>query len=500
MIMRNCLVILAFICLYIASIGHTATHEVNIGSARLDISMRQASPHSGKELLGVHSLWWGVQDDLLDKTTLRLYPPVEQLLKQVDSVMRYGGGANEISWRMCIGEMSSREARKVVNWAGPMRCQFGINEYLEVMSSLGVSETWFIANLVSDGEGDESISTVAKEAASWASYVRERATRSTRYWELGNELERGKYRWESSRIAQRASAVANAIQQVDSSARLVLPLIEYNAAGQPKRAVFNEQLLRDFQEPLTGVALHLYYDGAPGGPSIRTQLKTVQESADLFRQIKGKPAEVWITEHGRWPEGTPADPDWKKNWHTTNDIEGALSTADFLIGIAQIKDVAGAMVHGLRAGPWNVFEKTPAGLKPSGIGMLLELLASTPHDKRLQTRSRSQNSSSYAGGYDFRGTAFLDKSGSVMSLWAVNRADKPTTVNLDFEGRNHQLQFLTGNALICTEAMAKNNCDSDSLSVVPLASSHFQTKNGEQFILLPAKSVVAVKFSLKGNP
>lgn len=499
MIIRNCLMILSFFFLNASSIGCAEPYEVNVGPARLDISMRQVSTNSGKSLLGVHSLWWGVQDYLFDSKQGRLYPPVELLLKHVGGVVRYGGGVNEISWRACIGDVSSREASKVVDWAGPMRCRFGISEYLDVVSSIDVAETWFIANLVSDGHGDEAISTVAGEAASWATYVRDHAPSKTRYWELGNELERGKHRWDPSRIAQRASAVAKEIHRADSNANLVLPLIEYNAAGQPKRSVFNEKLLRSFNEPLTGVALHLYYDGFPGGPSIRTQLRTVQESADLVRRIKGKPAQVWITEHGRWPKGMPADLDWKKNWHMTNDIDGALSTADFLIGLSQIEDVAGAMVHGLRAGPWNVFENTRSGLKPSGVGMLLGLLGTTPRDIRLQTRTMSQNHSAYAGGYDIRGAAFLDKSGTLMSLWVVNRNDQPTRVDIDFQENDRRLEYLDGNALVCLETTPNAECDSENLKVVPFSSSQIRVNNLEKHIVLPAKSVVAVKFSLKGT-
>lgn len=338
-----------------------STHIVSQGAYRITVADAKASRFDARELLGTHSLWWGYQSDLWIPGSTNSYPTVNTFFKKSGGLIRYGGGANEIPWQACSAPIADRTPVKAVSWAEPMKCLFGVPEYLSTVRANGGGGAWLIANIAGVDFQIYGLNEMLLSVGQAATSLRATGADLDRYWELGNELERGRYGWSPETIAARASAAAQEILQRDPLARLVLPLIEYNDPNQPPRTVFNQRLLTSMTQPVSRLALHLYYDGAPGGPSVPTQLNTITETAALYRQVHGQPSAIWITEHGRWPEGLPGALNWQDSWYKTNDMDGVLGTADFLIALTQIEDVAGAMLHGLRAGPWNVFDKAPRG-------------------------------------------------------------------------------------------------------------------------------------------
>lgn len=469
------------------------SYAVKNGAYEIVVEKSRVSSLEAVHLLGVHSLWWGHQNDLWVPGTSSNYPSVENFFQRVKGITRFGGGANEIPWTACSGSIITRQPVKAVDWAAPMPCLFGVPEYLNTLRKADNKNAWLIANIA--GNDYKSYSEIELQANSEAAatYLRSNSVDFNRYWELGNELERGRYQWPPEMIAKRASAAGQSILRKDPAAMLIAPLIEYNAANQPPRRAFNERLLKALSVPLAGVALHLYYDGSPGGPSIPTQISTVIETANIYQKVKGNPAAIWITEHGRWPEGDPSQKDWKANWYKTSDREGVIGTADFIIGLSQIPEVAGAMLHGVRAGPWNIFDKTATGPSASGVGKLLLLLADTGATKRLITATHSENQSGYKGGYDIRAAAFERADGSV-SIWVINRAATAITVNTDLSHNNPSLQFTTGNSLICLQSDGK--CAGDQFRVFAVSRAQAQARSGSFAISLPAHSVSTLTFAI----
>lgn len=466
--------------------------DVKLGTYRIEVTDKAVSRFDGRNLLGTHSLWWGYQKDLVSPITNESYPSVISFLAKTKSVIRFGGGVNEIPWKACADPLAARVEYKAVEWAGPMKCQFGINEYLSVIQQTGGKEAWLVANIAGIDYQLYSSTELVKSVGEAAVDMELHADNLMRYWELGNELERGRYNWSPEMIAQRASNAGKEIISKDPDAHLILPLIEFNAPNQPPRKIFNDRLLRAMKQPVDGVALHLYYDGAPGGPSIPTQLKTIVESAETYRAITGRAGEVWVTEHGRWPEGDGRNKEWKSNWYKTNDMDGVLGTADFLIAISQVADVAGAMLHGLRAGPWNVFEKTSADPCLSGVGLLLTLFADTSHDTRLQTHTSSLNKSGYKGGYDIRATAFSSEDKQKFSLWIVNRSPYSVSTKLSLSSRNSIAKFFKGNSLLCP--IANGKCSGNQFRLLSVNNSQIKNDKNGLSVILPARSVTALEF------
>lgn len=489
----RCIVALIFSGTVAASVAAQATYAVTQGAYRVEVTDAKVSAFTNRNLLGTHSLWWGYQADLMMPGGTKSYPVVSSFFSSTKGVIRYGGAANSIPWETCFGPVESRSALKIVDWAGPMKCAFGVSEYLATVRATGGKEAWLIANIVG-GLDRQLFSTedLKLETGQAASALEAAGNGLKRYWELGNELERGSYRWSPEMIAGRASVAGREIKDRDPGAQLILPLIEYDDPKQPSRRVFNERLLRAMTQPVDGLALHLYYDGAPGGPSIPTQINTIVDTAALYRRLKGHANAIWITEHGRWPEGLPSNNNWKASWYKTNNMDGVLGTADFLIALSQIEDVAGAMLHGLRAGPWNVFDKTALGPEPSGVGKLLLLLAETGQAARLQTHSFSQNQSSYKGGYDMRAAAFEDTSQQTISLWIINRAATPIAVDIDLPARAANSELIAGKSLVCP--VANGRCAGSQYLIFPVNKEQITNAGNGPNIKLAARSVTSLTF------
>lgn len=465
---------------------------VTSGEYHINVFDKFVSNFSARNLLGTHSLWWGYQKDLVSPITNKSYPSVLSFFYRTKGVIRYGGGANEIPWEACTGPVSSRKKVKAVSWAGPMQCRFGIEEYLSVVRASDGKESWLIANIAgTDYEllpMNQMVTTIGQAAL----YMKRSAVNLKRYWELGNELERGRYGWSPEKIARRASAAGVEISKIDTNARLILPLIEYDANKQPVRKVFNERLLRSMSHEVNGISLHLYYDGAPGGPSIPTQIRTVVESATLFREINGRQGEVWVTEHGRWPEGDTRSNNWEAQWYKTNDMDGVMATADFLIALAQVEDVAGAMLHGLRAGPWNVFEKSNHEPYLTGVGQLLDLFSEASSGNRLETRTVSLNQSKYKGGYDMRASAFVSPDNKIISLWVVNRSPVAITSQLTMPRHAVAAKLIKGSSLLCP--LVDGRCSGDQFKVFQVNPEQVKYNQDKLKLTLPSRSVSVFQF------
>lgn len=459
----------------------------------LRVSQETVSSLPVRDLLGIHSLWWGHKEGIFADDATGTRKEVIDLLAAAGGSLRYGGGANEISWRACAGPLHGRPAVKAAAWAGPMQCVFGIDEYLALAKAASSSSTWLISNIAGINHVPMPIDEMSLEAAAAARYVAAAAPVATRYWELGNELERGRYGWSPERIGERASAAGRAILSADPDARLVIPLIEFNHPKQPRRQVFNQRLMDDITVPVSAFALHLYYDGRPGGPPVSTQLETVRESARLIARSRHSSAAIWITEHGRWPEGSSDDPTWRSRWTQTNDMNGVMATADFLIGLTQIGKVKGAHLHGLRAGPWNVVERASnRAIVPTGVGELLALFGHSGAERRLISATTSRNDSGYAGGYDLRAAAFIGEDGQLV-VWAVNRAATPILMTIESEldvaaGGAHR-----GHSLVCVRPPAE--CSAGNFRTVSLGTLRANDGMPKQ-INLPAHSVSVLHLEL----
>lgn len=449
------------------------------------------------QFFGFSLEWVGFQDDLWDNQAQKVNPAVISALQAFPgAVYRYPGGtvANYFDWRASVGPQQSRPPRRAVGWKGPLVTRFGFNEYLDFLGEVG-GQAWLVANLYGDFDGEATATALSSQAAQWAAVARQ-ANANVLRWELGNELDRNQYQWSPEKYSARALQVARAIRAADPAARFVSMLEDYDAQRWTSAKTYNTQTSRALASLMPGQALHLYYDGPPGGPPVPHRLKYLCASADAVKAGSGRPASIWVTEHARWPAGKATDPDWKKNWGSASNLEGALSVADMVIALSQTPGVEGAFLHGIGglSGPWLLFHRTAAGLKPSAVYWALRVLRESMLDQVLESRTYSRNASGYAGGYDVRTSLLTDAARSKFVLWAVNRSGAASGVRLVLPMLAGKTVDVRHASLADANANANNVLDGQRL--MPKEASYPLTfdARGETLVNLPAYSVSAVSF------
>lgn len=383
-----------------------------------------------KDFLGVHALFWGVQHDLYANTPSKVSAEAIAILRSTNvGAVRYGGGVNEIDWRGCQGIVLERPKQKVAPWIDPVRCIFGVQEYEALNDELQFRSTWHIANVVGFEGGLRNTELLAKEAGDYAARVKELSGQRTRFWELGNELDRAWPSWTAKKIVEKSLPVAKEIKHADAEARLILPLIEFKSSLIKDDDEHNKFLINSFQGVVSEYALHLYYENDPWGPSVANRLAYTRKVIGFMYKAGIKSPAVWITEHARPPVGTPADSFWKKNWYQTNNHDAVIATADFLIGATQIPEIKGAFWHGLRAGPWNYIELDNTKLRPSRVARLFQVLNPTEDMQVLPTITYNKTRLYAPTRYLVRASAFVDKEKNLW-LWVVNRDEEAQAIQL----------------------------------------------------------------------
>lgn len=389
-----------------------------------------------RNMFGLHSLWWGVQDDLERDGEIR-DDVVDQLKAARVSIIRHGGGANELDWRACTGPRAKRAPKKVAAWLPPISCMFGPVEYEALLDRLGVGVTWHLANIVGFDNEISGVNVLAPSEAGRAGAVAAKSGQRETFWELGNEVDRGRLKWGAEEILRRAIPIGAAIKKQVPNTKLVLPLIEFRPPWIPNERAHNRRIIEGAKGFADDFALHVYYDNPPQGPSVENRLRYIAGVSDLIERLKS-PGRLWITEHGRWPQGDPSDKNWQRNWHQTDDADGVLSTSDFLIGLTQIDRVDGAMWHGLRAGPWNFLHVSKGGsVTPGGVAQLYTFLAPRERWTPQQTATTSVPMLTVPPvKYALRASAMRSSGDSKrLMVWVVNRSDREQDVTVRLSGK-----------------------------------------------------------------
>lgn len=497
--MWKLMTLILLLCLSFFSLADTCSGDPSLSCSASNLSeveigepLDGANPRDIKKILGIHALFWAVQSDLYANTSTKVSPQAVSILKNSGvGFIRYGGGVNEIDWHGCVGWVTDRPKQKLVDWAAPMRCIFGLAEYEKLNDELGLSSSWHIANVVGFEGKTNPIEGLVKDAAERALLVKELSSNRQRFWELGNELDRGVLRWSAAKITDRDLPVAKVILKSDPTARIIIPLLEYSPDWVKNADEHNRYLIKQHKTVASDYALHLYYDNAPWGPSVANRLAIVRNVAKIIKaEGVAKPA-IWVTEHARPPPGTPADKGWRKSWYQTGNHDAIVATADFLIGLSQISMVQGAAWHGqnMRVGPWTFIDTDEdGGLHETRTSRLFELLKPSFDYQTLVTKSTSVFEPNLSGGYALRATAFADKADPLSPkcvVWLVNRSSIEKKVRLV------KKSFSQISDLKIRQINMPDSYDpSVSIGNLPVLSQTTKPINGAITIVLPKRSVV----------
>lgn len=460
-----------------------------------------------KKFFGFNLNWVGFQLDLWNENKKEVLRDVVKWLQDFSgAIYRYPGGivANYFNWESSVGPIKQRSPQKAVSWRTPLVSTFGFTEYLTLVHNVGGTR-WVVANLFGEFGREHSTNEIAKLNSRWAQYVKENITDYQPFiyrWELGNELDRGEFMWSAHKYAIRASAVANEIKSVLPDSEFVVPMEDYSAHQNITFSSYNREVISIIPSFIKDFSLHQYYDGTPDGLSVQNRLRHVcQVINDIKKERPGSNPSIWITEHARWPPGKASDKNWKEQWWRSVNLEAALGVADMIIGLSQIPEVRGAMLHALGSteGPWPLFHKmTDGSLYPSSVYWALRLMRESMLERVIATHITANNKSRYKGGYDVRAVVMTDNSEERFTLWVVNRLDRdntlfvklPSIVTKDFSVRHTYISNPNINAA---------NIDSNPRIVIP--HSHIEdismSSNGETILSLLPNSVSSFEIFLK---
>lgn len=393
------------------------------------------------QFFGFNIEWVEFQLSLWDSAGKRVAPQLIEFLSAFPgAVYRYPGGtvANYFDWHAAVGDMANRRPQQVVSWRGPLVAEFGPAEFLTFVQAVN-GQPWYVLNLYGRMQAEWPQSEIAKEARELARALdqeRQKGLPRIYRWELGNELDRDRFLWRPEKYADVASAVFAELSKAVQNFQAVALSQDWDAAKKRHgltASEYNRYLGGALSGKVAEFASHHYYDGKPWGPPVPHQLRQHCRSLGALRHSSASATAIWVTEHGRTPEGTPADKDWQRNWPQTASLAAAISVADMLIALSQDPSVKGAFIHALHAtkGPWPLFHRHGTSeVVPSAVYWALRILREALREHVLATRVDSANSSGYEGGYDLRAVALGDASGRQLSVWLVNRASRPIRVTL----------------------------------------------------------------------
>ena len=462
-------------------------------------------------LLGFNIHYLYFQDDLTNGYGVAR-PDVIDALSNLPGVMyRYPGGlvANQFDWRAASGPQRLRGDQRAAKWVKPQPVRFGPDEYLNFVRSVG-GAPWYVLNLRgwdSTGENWQGIelpleTMVASNVALAKKMRAALGPDATLFFELGNELDRADYEWSHAKYIARSRANIDAIRAQDPNTRFVAFLRDFpwryrdqerqGQVSNPQK--FIQEVLRALPE-VNDISLHYYYDD-PGMEDRKT--KWIPWRLNLFNtalataQAERAPGELklWVTEHARGVNLTQPKP--MKRIRLTSNLQGAISSSDFLIHLAGIPAVQGAALHGLNAGPWQVFDH--GSLADDGTPRptyeALRLLAQSRLPTLVHSSATGPNNSGYGGGYDINVAAMVGDGSAVgdaehLNLWVVNRANRDYDSNLvvpNLAGRKAIMRFRS------LHAPKDDSLTGDTV----LAPNLVRADGGEQTVVFDSKGCLSV--------
>ena len=510
------LFLLSLICLVIPYIATAKPEEsVNLTdavSATITVVpgsvLRRNLPDT---FFGFNIRWTNFQKDLWDSDNARVKPEIVDAMKPFKGALfRYPGGlvANEYIWEEAILPM---DERKHIDWQKPLQDRpplFGVDEFFDFVKQVKGTPLYTL-NLVGRGKPSNiqefPLSRITESNRELARHiVKLTPENSVRYYQLGNELDRSRYQWPHSKYIQRSLASIQAIRQVDPDAKFIAFLREFNWRYRYGKSGVSKY--QDFMgDVLTGLpmvndySIHVYYDAevSPGGKflHIPDAIERISRTLAVAKKVrKSTPVNVWITEHARRFDFDRNNEAQAKE--VTTNLGGAISTADFMIAMAQIPEVEGMSVQALNGVARQIFDASVKhnDLRPRPLLYAMKVLNSSHGGAVLLTRSTSKNNSGYEGGYDVRATAFVDDS-DVLSVWVVNRAPAEIVADIEympFRGTDVHMKhyYLAGKSGVSADSVG----DEYGLELDPKKESLRFSDDGLVGVTLPPSSISTFHF------
>ena len=483
-------------CLPATAVQRAASNKVQADTTR---QVRTLDP----SFFGFNLEWLEFQLGLWDTATQKVRPGVADAFKDFPgAVYRFPGGtnSNHFDWRDAVGPIAARPLRKHVAWFGPVRTEFGIDEYLQFVKAVK-GQAWYVANLYGTLDATGMPSLLAANAGELAAYLKGREKEgysSILRWELGNELDRAQYKWPPARLGGTAMQVATAIGQAAPGAKFVHLQQEYPAQAEKgfTASRYNKELRSALMTLQPELAMHFYYDGPPDTPPIEYFLRQLCQVVDGAK-ADGASGKVWVTESGRVPNGFWAKTP-KELWPATANLEAAVSVADMLIALTQVPEAQGAFTHSLVTtnSPWPLVHRRASGQIDSsatlqGMRVLRQLMLPTV----LQVTQTSSEVGTLGASYVVRSTVLADAARQNFTLWTINRSSAPQQLEFRLLNIDGSVRYERSVGIADEQANASNYATGTRIAVAADNIDVMPKGQGAWLINLPANAVSALRFS-----
>ncbi|KPC52527.1 hypothetical protein [Amantichitinum ursilacus] len=426
------------------------------------------------------------------------------------ALYRYPGGtpSNAFLWRWAIGSTHPRPSQP---WTSntSLPADFGIDEFLAWVRNDLQGKVVYTLNMQTFVDKNTNVpkmfatpSDFAADALELMSYILSTANGDVvEYWELGNELDASPSWPGATYAAYAAELIKQANLSTDAKIRAAKIVIQTatNIGGATHRQTWNADVkntLAQLGQSPDAISAHEYYE-MPG------------TTADMYGMLTdiGIATAQWpntpllVTEHaidlGIYDQTTAIH-------KYASAMEGGIAAADFTM-LALWSGWAGANWHALEHGAaWELFHITADSTKtiyPSAIlPSLVALRLGVPVGGRLVNHVVLKNSTSTYP-YAQHLMAFMDSTGTKMSVVGVNRSAAPISLKLAWPNINQSTKvniYIAWNAALGTVTDASDNTDTvqDYVTVIQYLQTvtHLMEVSGDQTVTLPipAKSVFAL--------
>ncbi|MDD5479772.1 hypothetical protein [Rhodoferax sp.] len=468
-----------------------------------DIALRKISP----QFFGFNLEVIEFQDSLWDKSNKRVNNEALSLLSRFPgAVYRYPGGtvSNHFTWQQAIGPIDQRIAQKTVDYQSAKVISFGLIEYLKFVQQVN-GTPWYVLNMYGSIKNSDTPINLAGAAADLAKFLSkpENNDLPTIYrWELGNELDRGRYQWMPDKYSTTAAVMTDAVRSVRTDAEFVVMGQDWAHTGAGRSGTdYNAYTAAALAHTSNEHSFHLYYDGAPWGPPLSRVFKQFCKNLEAT-QLPNRHSTTWVTEFGKTPIGTPADTFWKNNWPQTGDLSAAVSAADLMITLAPLESVNGAFVHSLHAtkGPWPIFHKRADGVVyPGAVYWALVILRETMLEDVLSADMSVSNRSDSSVGYDTHSVVMASQNRRNFSIWTVQRGHTAENISV-------VIPQLAGQTVLIKTASISGKDSSENNYVVPYKVFPKRSKSiiqigasGDFTYAVSAHSVTALSLEITSN-
>lgn len=469
----------------VPALSGEALNDRSNSRVTINLDLQNVSHSAEKSLLGFNIVWMNFQKGYWRNGRVR--PEIIEWMKYFPgAVYRYPGGteANYFEWSKAVGPISTRLPQKD-SFNRAVVSQFGFEEYINfvkqvrglplVVANLSGGDTNAFSVVYRNVELTKRLNGNVDADSFQVTHCESGKPCPVKFWELGNELDWKGTDWTAENYAAVCQQVIQGMVKVTPEIRFIANSATAPWSRPELASQFNKAVGSVLRDRVSGFSFHPYYDGIT-----ITRMKQWMESVEQdIGGGKSKTVPLYITEHGRWPK-KPLLGEWKKHWHETGDLGGALSSADFLLMLAEKSNVKMAVWHSLGSdGPWQLFylDEKSDNVFPNVVYWAFRVIQNGWLDEILNTEVVGHNGISYSGGYDIRAISMKSTTDDRFSLLIVNRGPKSEKTKLHIKDKKKQ-RFEVNYNYVSGKSLDEANVAENKNNVV-MQSRNYQIVTGE---------------------